>query len=84
MKIEHLLTKSTATALAETRHDFVGPVRGGFDICDRVPDNQRVWSPCGQSLELMITNRGSVTGKGSATSYFNSGIARTDIEWRSC
>jgi len=89
----HLLTYtfSTSDALATTRHDYIGPLKGTFDCTDTVPDSDRVWSTCGDPLELLITNRGSVTdddsttsSTSSGTSYFNSGSVTTSLEWRSC
>jgi len=84
----HLMTYtfSGVDGTAETRHTFTGPVNGAWDITDSVPGASRVWSDCGESATLLITNRGYVTGSGSSpNSVFNDGgIATTCLEWRSC
>ncbi|KAH8590171.1 hypothetical protein B0O99DRAFT_691824 [Bisporella sp. PMI_857] len=72
-----------ASAVSNSRHDFVGPTRGDFLITDSPTD--RIWSRCGGSSLLAITNRGAVTGQdNSGRLYFNTGDAVTTLEWRSC
>jgi len=88
----HLLsyTFSSSDSLATTRRDYKGPVKGGFDCTDTVPSDQRIWSECGDPLELLITNRGFVTDGGAdavaaaGISYFNTGSVVTNLVWRSC
>ncbi|KAH7369550.1 hypothetical protein BKA65DRAFT_544281 [Rhexocercosporidium sp. MPI-PUGE-AT-0058] len=72
---------------ANTRHDFVGPAKGTFDVTDNVDKGDRLWSDCGSTSFLMITNRGAVTGIGGGSSkhtYFNEGEVTTTLEWRAC
>jgi hypothetical protein len=76
-------------ALATTRHNYVGPLKGTYECTDYVPDTSRVWSKCGAPYTLLITNRGSVTDgnaatSGGPTSYFNTGSVTTNLEWRAC
>jgi hypothetical protein len=86
---KHFLIQNLGDKTAETRHDFVGPVNGSVDEIDTVPSSSRLWSPCGEDVNLMITNRGSLTYEGDTTSdtcdsYFNTGTVTTVIEWQDC
>jgi hypothetical protein len=86
---KHFLIRNLGDTTAETRHDFVGPASGNFDETDTVPSSSRLWSPCGEDVNLMITNRGSLAYGGDTTSdtcdsYFNTGTVTTVIEWQDC
>ncbi|CZT10403.1 uncharacterized protein RAG0_14897 [Rhynchosporium agropyri] len=75
------------TNTANTRRNVDGPARGTYDATDVVNREERLWSECGSTSYLMITNHGVVTGTGggaSKHSYFNQGDVTTNIEWRSC
>ncbi|KAH9222373.1 hypothetical protein DL95DRAFT_242932, partial [Leptodontidium sp. 2 PMI_412] len=53
---------------ANTRRDIAGPAKGTFDNTDTVDRGDRLWSDCGSTSFLMITNRGAVTGTGGGAS----------------
>ncbi|KAH6694197.1 hypothetical protein BKA61DRAFT_683729 [Leptodontidium sp. MPI-SDFR-AT-0119] len=72
---------------ANTRRDIAGPAKGTFDNTDTVDRGDRLWSDCGSTSFLMVTNRGAVTGTGGGASkhtYFNEGEVTTTLEWRAC
>lgn len=72
---------------SDTRRNFAGPVSGGFDETDVVSSGDRVWSDCGSTSILLVTNRGVITGNGGGsakTSYFSDGDVTTTLEWRAC
>ncbi|KAL2063912.1 hypothetical protein VTL71DRAFT_4406 [Oculimacula yallundae] len=72
---------------ANTRRDTAGPAKVTVDVTDTVAKGDRLWSECGSTSYLMITNRGAVTGTGGGATkhtYFNEEDVTTNIEWRSC
>ena len=82
------LCRILGTAQALTRHDYPGPTQCDVTSTDAVTDADRVWSSCGDSQMLIITNRGFVTASGAGSnsyvSLFNTGEVGTDFVWRSC